>query len=280
MYNLWILAVRVLNNLLHIFGFRKQHLYWGVVYDSVTKQPIDPAIVKLVHVDSGRTVETCVTDMSGRYGFLALPGRYKLLVQRTNYSFPSVREPGIKDGVYEGLYHGEFFELTGDSDVVALNVPLDPVKEDWNQVAKRDVVKRSPYLEHLVYSLARVLFWFWFIMSAIQLVATRSPWYLYSLGVYALVFLLAMLTPEVRLWGWVRSRRLKSPIAEAFVELCHPELQEIVIAKARTSPEGKFFLRANPGNYLFRIRDSQGQVIHTAMQRVWSEGVVNRNYYL
>jgi hypothetical protein len=99
--------IEFLNRFLTLFGFRKEQSYWGVVYDSQSKQPIDPAIVKLIDVSTGHAVETCITDMQGRYGFLTHPGKFKIFVQRTNYLFPSSSQQGESDGVYKNLYHGE-----------------------------------------------------------------------------------------------------------------------------------------------------------------------------
>ena len=81
-----------LNRLLVALSLKNSRQYWGIVYDSVNKQPLDPAIVKLLYVD-GREVETCVTDMAGRYGFLARPGKFKIFTKKSNYLFPSQFAP-------------------------------------------------------------------------------------------------------------------------------------------------------------------------------------------
>lgn len=270
-----------LNKLLSLLGFRKDQLYWGVVYDSVTKQPIDPAIVKLIHVNSGKAVETCITDMQGRYGFLSHPGKFKIFVQRTNYQFPSQRTTGTSDGVYDNLYHGEFFDLVEDSDVIALNIPLDPMQFDWNQQAKTTVVNPHPFLHHLLLSLVRILFWAALLVCVLMAYVQDEKMLYYNvLGVYAFVFLLAVFTPRVRLWGRVFERTTGQPIQGLTVEIAHPELESITIAKAVTSQDGKFFLRANKGHYQLIIKDKSeegpSRVMYKNMVTVGGSGIVNK----
>ena len=154
-------CLRVLNNFLVFFSLRKTEQFWGIVYDSVSKQPLDPVIVKLLYTD-GREVETCVTDLGGRYGFLAKPGKFKIYARKTNYVFPSKYANGNDDGIYENLYHGEFFVLDKDSEVVGPNIPMDPIKFDWNQKAKLGVINNKPYLKLFFKRLIAIFFWFGF----------------------------------------------------------------------------------------------------------------------
>src|SRR3989338_2240299 len=107
--NLALKITAILNPFLVFFQLREKREFWGVVYDSVSKQPLDPVKVSLVYADTGKLEGACITDLEGRYGFLARPGKFKILVQRTNYAFPSKNASGDKDGIYTHLYHGEFF---------------------------------------------------------------------------------------------------------------------------------------------------------------------------
>ena len=56
-----------------LFKRRKRH-GWGVVYNSLTKLPLDLVIVRLVNVNSGKVVQTRVTDSHGRYVFFPAIG--------------------------------------------------------------------------------------------------------------------------------------------------------------------------------------------------------------
>jgi len=68
---------------------RKKRKPWGVVYDSITKKPLDLAIVRLYDKKSNRLISTQVTDSKGRYNFIVDPGKYYLHVSKPDYKFPS-----------------------------------------------------------------------------------------------------------------------------------------------------------------------------------------------
>jgi hypothetical protein len=84
MNNVLIWVNNFLNRVLLFFGLRQMQNYWGIVYDSVSKQPLDPAVVKLIDAKTGKVISTCITNLKGRYGFLTAPGKYKILVKKTN----------------------------------------------------------------------------------------------------------------------------------------------------------------------------------------------------
>jgi len=52
------------------FTRRRKEKSWGIVFDIQTKQPLKGAVVSLKDSQTGRTVETMLTDDTGRYGFL------------------------------------------------------------------------------------------------------------------------------------------------------------------------------------------------------------------
>ena len=135
--NLGKLFVKFLRGLANSIHWQEQRKIWGTVYDSVTKEPIDPVLVELVYADTSKKVEQAITDLAGRYGFLAYPGKYKIQALRNHYQFPSSRIPGVNDEIYDNLYHGEVIEVKEGLDVIAPNIPMDPVAQDFNQEAKR-----------------------------------------------------------------------------------------------------------------------------------------------
>ncbi|MBI2436221.1 MAG: hypothetical protein HYV41_00515, partial [Candidatus Magasanikbacteria bacterium] len=104
---------------------RRKH--WGVVYNSFTKQPIDLAIIRLIDTDSGKIIETQVSDMQGRYVFIANPRIYRLDVRKTGFVGFSVHlKEQSEDTAYSDLYHGEDITLTPKLNSIAKNIPLDP----------------------------------------------------------------------------------------------------------------------------------------------------------
>lgn len=247
----WLVILRGLNQLLNFFSLKQTKQFWGIVYDSISKQPLDPVIVKLMYVD-GREVETCVTDLAGRYGFLARPGKFKILARKTNYLFPSKYAPGSTDGIYENLYHGEFFTLMDDYEVVAPNIPMDPASADWNQKAKLAVIKRYPLARFLFKRIIAVIFWFGFILNSLYIYKNfpHPMPLLFVIGaVYLLLLVLALYLPEARLWGQVKFEDILEANEYLFLELYDLKFSGISFGKAKVKEDGKFLLRANKGKY-------------------------------
>ncbi|MBI5530329.1 MAG: hypothetical protein HY918_02405 [Candidatus Doudnabacteria bacterium] len=284
---LWLYTLWQIDSLLVFFSLRKKRQFWGIVYDSVTKQPLDPVIVKLLYVD-GSEVETGVTDLAGRYGFLAKPGKFKIFVKKTNYLFPSKYAAGDSDGIYDNLYHGEFFELYGDYDVVAPNVPMDPENFDWNQQAKKELVNNHPYLKKFFKKLVAVMFWFGliFLILGFWLVQKHLyPWYGYLLLCgYGGLLILALFTPTPRLWGKIKSNNKNLLYENLFLELHNEKFTQISFGKAWVTVTGKFLLRANPGRYILSVSkvDSQNQKVLLAETKIsiGKAGVFNPTLYL
>jgi hypothetical protein len=106
---------------------RKKQKRWGVIYNSLTKQPIEYAVVRLLHFESRLIVQTRVTDKLGRYVFYAKPSNYLIDVSKPGFTFPTKFLSNSKeDGEHMGLYHGEMIALADESPI-SFNVPLDPI---------------------------------------------------------------------------------------------------------------------------------------------------------
>ena len=258
MSNFWQNLILNTSQFLSILGLRKNQTAGGVVYDSTTKQPIDPAMVKLIDVHSGKVLETCTTDIEGRYGFLNYPGKFQIFVHRTNYLFPSKKISGYTDGVYDNIYHGELFELTGGSDVIAFNIPLDPEKSDWNQQEKLQTNRgtTSPFARLLIDRLIKIIFWFGCLVAIFFAVQNRSEIALWILAGYASLLILANLLPKSRQWGRLISKT-GEPLDQLLLEASPTELPDMVTAKALVHGDGKFFLRLQTGSYEIKIKRAE-----------------------
>ncbi len=128
----WLL--QGLFSLLQLFGLRKKHHPWGVVYDALTKQPLGWAIVRLYNV--GQQIKLVATDVTGKGGvfsFFPQAGAYIMKVSKVGYNFPSRLILAGRDGEYDQIYHGEQVKFTGEESVVSVSVPVDPKKVvlDW-----------------------------------------------------------------------------------------------------------------------------------------------------
>ncbi len=278
--------IRMLDGLLVFLSLRQSRQFWGIVYDSVSRQPLDPVIVKLMYID-GREVETKVTDMEGHYGFLARPGKFKIFARKTNYLFPSQKVSGDTDGIFENLYHGEFFSLVGDNEVVAPNIPMDPTGADWNQQEKKKTVNTFPYLRLLTKKIVAILFWFGFLLVLISLYKTYPtvPYLVYGfMGAYVFLVILAAILPEPRLWGKLKIKNPGLKNADILLELRNQVFPEIGLDKTHVREDGKFLLRAKPGKcFMLASQLVEGQppkLLAQKLIRVDDPGVISSSFSL
>lgn len=270
------------NAFFQFFSLKKSRPFWGMVYDSVSKQPLDPVIVKLLYAD-GREVETCVTDLAGRYGFLARPGKFKIFARKTNYLFPSQFVKGDKDGLMEDLYHGEFFVLKEDSEVIAPNIPMDPAGIDWNQQAKQKIQSVNYYSKLLFKRLTEIIFWFGLVFSALLAFEQRVIWpnlWLIAVFVYLCLMMLALWIKPARLWGQIILKTGLPEYEDMVLELLSEKFPGMRFGKAVIHEDGKFLLRANPGRYLLSVnlvdRSKNSLTLGILPVRVGQNGVLNK----
>ncbi len=112
-----------------LVGWRRRKK-WGVIYNSLTKLPIDLAIVRLLDAKTGRLVKTMVTDRNGRYFFIVEAGVYKISVIKSGFVYPTTLMTDVKvDDKYTDVYHGEPIALA-ESGTITMNIPVDPVVVD------------------------------------------------------------------------------------------------------------------------------------------------------
>jgi hypothetical protein len=159
------------------------------VYDSVTKEPIDPAYVVLYDL-LGNEVATSITDIDGRYGFSVPAGTYTISVNKTNYAFPSAKLAGRSaDELYTNLYFGGPITVTEDGGIIAENIPLDQLNFDWNEYAKTEQHRLHRYGRRslLVSRISHAIFVAGFIVTALSLIVLPSTLNIVLMALYLLI---------------------------------------------------------------------------------------------
>jgi hypothetical protein len=275
------LPVRIWNLIPTLLGFKRRRRPWGTVYDSVTKQPLDPVYVTLLD-ESGNEVSTTITDLDGRFGFLVPPGKYKIVVKKTDYVFPSVKMSGKnQDDLYGGLYFGEEIYINGEEDLVIRNIPMDAVNFNWNEFEKsnKGLLKFYSNFDLFLAKLSSILFVAGFIISMVM-VAISSLLINYLLvGSYVLVLVVRLLGVRVKSPGYIFDQN-KNPLSfglvRVFSSLLNKEVAHGVIGKS-----GKYYVLTPKGEYYMKVfkktgEDSYQEVLETQPFKVKS-GFINKN---
>lgn len=249
------LLSRMLTLFFGFFGLRRRNHPWGTVYDSVTKQPLDPAYVVMYDMN-GKEVQSAITDLDGRYGFVLPQGTYRMNANKTHYVFPSEKLAGrTSDELYTNLYFGESFDASSSGEVVIRNIPMDAVGFDWNEYAKRKnhlmlfYSKRDLWVGRILDG----LFIFGFAATAILLFFTPNVFNATVFGLYLVFALLHLLGLTSRAFGIVKDKATGLPLSFAIVTI-FSEALEAKLAEKVTDKAGRYFCLVPPGKYYVSVQ--------------------------
>lgn len=253
--------LRLLNSIPTILGFRRKRRPWGTVYDSVTKQPLDPVYVELKD-ESGKSVATSITDIDGRYGFLPASGVYTITAGKKDYVFPSTKLVGkTKDVIYDNLYFGETFNWDKDDEVVAKNIPLDNISFNWNEFEKENNKKLMKFFsktEIFISKIANTAFIVGFIFSTIAAFFKPSVFNIVILSIYVVVFLLSLFGIKPQKPGFVYDGKSGFPLSFGIIRVFSATLQREV-SHTIIGKTGRYFSLVPNGSYYLEIERKVGE---------------------
>jgi len=248
-----LLPSRLWSLLLAIFGIKKRARPWGTVYDAITKQPLDPAYVSLFDM-SGKEISTSITDLDGRYGFLVPPGVYRLEAKKTNYLFPSKKLANkVEDELYKDLYFGENVTIERDGQVITKNIPMDPEKPDWNEMAKRNQKLMRFYSKYdkILLTISDLFFVVGFIVASAALIFAPEPYNVIIFGLYVLLSIIKETGVNPRKLSRVIDSS-GAPLSFAIVRIYRTAISQEVSHKV-TTERGQFYCLIPNGSYYLTV---------------------------
>mgnify|MGYP000597230501 CR=1 FL=1 len=271
---IWMLPYRLWSALMSAFGIKKRARPWGTVYDSITKQPLDPVMVSLQDLE-GQEIQSSITDMDGRYGFLVEPGKYRLLPKKTHYSFPSLKLVGkTRDEIYLDLYFGDVFEVNRAGDVIIKNIPMDPIGFDWNEFAKRDQKLMKYYSKRDVFltKLSDSFFSFGFTVACLAIVSSFSTYNILVFCLYLILLFLRETGIKTKNFGKVIDVE-GNPISFAIIKVYNSDTNTL-ISKKVANKYGQYYCLMPQGNYFVEIDQ---KLADESYKTVFKSAVINAN---
>lgn len=213
---------------------RRRKKKWGVVYSSLSKQPVELAIVRLVDQATNLVVQTKVTDKYGRYSFLPKPGTYLLEVVKAGYVFPSVYlKEKTEDVEFTDLYHGGAVEVK-DNEALVVNVPLDPIvrEESPRRIFWRNALRHFQRQVALGSILAA---------SVALIMVPRMQVALMLIAQIAIYLLFRRLAGPInaKQWGIVFDQRTKQPLAQVILRIFDKKFNKLLETQV-TDASGKY----------------------------------------
>lgn len=276
-------ALRIINIIIAI-PFRRKRRPYGVVYDAETKQPLDPVYVTVYDATTNKQIDTKITDIHGRYGFLLPVGTYRMSAQKTHYQFPSQKNAHAQsDGVYDDLYFGDVFSITNENSnmAVTLNIPMDKLENDWNQEEKKRMGLFDWFTRNtkLWATISLILFIVGFAFSVFALTVYPTAWNIIVFILYVIFTILQVLGVRPITTGTVTDRFGKA-LPHSIVRVWNAHLGT-QIAQRVTNDKGQYYLLVAKGEYYLTVdvKNASGgydRVLTTETMSV-KQGIINKD---
>ena len=239
-----------------IFGRRKRKGY-GVVYNAISKVPVDLATVRLYQVlefatqdqnlpFSERLVASRVTDKNGRYFFLAQPGKYRIRAMKPGFAFPSDYLKQVKDDrIYLDVYHGEHVVVNESNALITANIPLDPSQAV--AAAPPAAIRRKLLLQKIQGAMT----WGGLAVSGVFAFIRPNVLMFSLVGVQVLVFVISkrLATPrKAKSWGIIYDKQTGRPLSQVIARIFEPKYNK-VLETAITDSRGRYSFLLGPNEY-------------------------------
>lgn len=222
---------------------RRRREKWGMVYNSLTKRPIDLAIVRLLDAKTGALRQTRITDAQGRFAFLAPAGSYRLQVVKPGLVFPSQLLANEKMDIdLVDLYHGEQVDAQVTANITP-NIPLDPIER---VEMPKDIIRRKQWrLFQRVVSASSL------VVATGAVIIQPTPTMFIFTGVQIVVFLLfyrLAIPPKPKNWGIAYDGHTRKPLKQAVVRIFDKKYNKLLETQL-TDREGKYAFLAGKNVY-------------------------------
>lgn len=222
---------------------RRKREKWGLVYNALTKQPIDLAIVRLLDAKTGALKQTRITDAQGRYAFLAEVGQYKLQVVKPGFVFPSATLAQEKMDVdLVDLYHGEEIGVQASATLTP-NIPIDPTEkaEIPKAILRRKRIRKA---QHVLGGVGLATAVGALIIQPTVLMGV------FTAGQVAMFFLFRRLAipAKPKNWGIVYDKKTRKPIGRVVVRIFDKKYNKLLETQL-TDRDGKYAFFAGKNVY-------------------------------
>jgi len=227
-----------------LLGYRRRKK-WGVVYNSLTKMPIDLAMVRLINAATGKIVQSRVTDSEGRFAFFVEPGLYRIEAAKQGFVFPTkVLQEYREDTSYLDLYHGEPVHVDEKDAAISANIPMDPIGAEEKTPRRIKINKIFKEIQRFIASLS--------IAAGLLAVIISPTWWTIALLVsQVLLFMLfkrLAMPKKPKNWGIVYDKQDKKPINRAVARLFSKQFNKLISTEV-TDNKGRYSFLVGPNDY-------------------------------
>ena len=249
LFNIPIILLNWLNLLLTLFGVKNKKHKIGVVYNSITKEPISRAIVRIYEANTKKLIKTEVTDSYGTFDSLLPAGEYFVKVSKSGFKFPSDVIATLIDSPYSNIYKGGTIKNSMKQEL-QISIPMDPIGNQFVlfrflQNLNNSTRASISVILIFIYAIAFILAFFNTIVYPNALNATILVLYIITLVFY--IYKLLNLFD----YGQVRDTN-GNPISDIEIDVYNADFNKLV-AKRFTDAMGRYRFILPPANYKIKI---------------------------
>lgn len=251
---------------------RRKRSSTGTIFNSLTRQPVDLSIVRLIDKQKDTVVKSMVTGHAGAYFFLPPPGEYRVEVDKQGFAFPSEFLVGESK---KELYFGESIAVKTKEQVVDKHVPVDPHEETFSRRSflfakwKRRVVIVIAALGPIV-SFASIFFDFSYFTAAI-----------FALHIIVLALFIRLHRKRDVKYGIVYDAQ-KHAVSGATVSLFNKQYDKL-IGYYMSDMFGRYFFPAAIGSFTVKVEKTgfaTQELSLTIDEKAMKKGFVGKDIYL
>ncbi len=228
-----------------LFGKRKRRTY-GVVYNSITKVPIELATVRVFSSSDNRLVKSVVTSPEGKYSLAVNPGEYIIKVIKSGYVFPSeYLKENKADGKFLDVYTGQVLVVDEKDVLITANIPVDP------SAAGAFHAPRSLAFKRFARSLQMIMAPLGVLISVGVYVIQPSVFAGVMIVVQCFVLLLVLRLVKAKRpkgWGIVYDEFTHRPVGNAVIRVFEPKYNKLV-ETALSDSLGRYSFLLGPNEY-------------------------------
>uniref|UniRef100_A0A7C4M124 Big-1 domain-containing protein n=1 Tax=candidate division CPR3 bacterium TaxID=2268181 RepID=A0A7C4M124_UNCC3 len=240
----------LINLLLQFLGVRRKPKPWGIVYDTMTKEPVPLALIRLIDKKTKNIIATVATDKNGRFSLPLKSGEYFIQVAKSGYTFPSVFLKGSTvDGYYHNLYFGEPFKLKSGEKInfvipIDLNTAIESHLTFWDNLKN---ISNKLSIPFFVTSFLLSLFILWVNFTLFNEILV-----LLYIFIIILKILRNIKQPKDLSWGVVFDSKTKLPITGIPIKVFGAKYNKLLETKV-SDDKGRFGLVLPKGRYYLKI---------------------------
>jgi hypothetical protein len=174
--------------------------------------------------------------------------------------------------------------LTPQEAVLARNIPMDPIRFDWNEFAKRDKkLMKFQSGADMVFSarVALLIFIAGFIMSIIALITSPYPYNIITFSLYCLVLISNLLGLRAKFTGRITDIITGEPFSFAIMRVILPLQNKEMFSRA-CDRLGRYYCLVPPGDYYVKIDkknfDGSYSQIYTSHKIKAKNGIIDKHF--